>query len=194
MFGLFRKKTKSDEPSASCIVPRIKHTNFLLALKEVGAGPEDMPVTEPFAADLLVTYAFDLPGMFQMFTHRDMKELGMTILQVRATAVANLKKQITEIQMQSQGPIHMPVTGNDLEACLLLLDEIWEAFSSKVQGEIVAAVPTRDILFFTGSESPEGVQVVREAIVEAQKAETTHTLTQHLLVRRNGGGWEVFAG
>jgi uncharacterized protein YtpQ (UPF0354 family) len=87
----------------------------------------------------------------------------------------------------------MPVVGNDLEACLLLLDEIWEAFSSKVQGELVVAVPTRDILFFTGSESPEGVQVVREAIVEAQKSETTHTLTQHLLVRRNGG-WEVFTG
>lgn len=192
MFGLFKKKSKPAGPSASCIVPRIKHTNFLAAVKSIGAGPEDMPVTEPFVADLLVTYAFDLPGMFQMFTHRDMKELGLTIPQVRTTAVANLKSQIPEIQMQSQGPIHMPVTGNDLEACLLLLDEVWEAFSSKVSGDLVVAVPTRDILFFTGSESPEGIQVVREAIVEAQKQEQTHSLTQHLLVRRHGQ-WEIFA-
>ena len=65
MFGFFKKK-QLPEPDASQIVPRIKHTNFLQALREMGTGPDDTPVTEPLVADLLVTYAFDLPDMFQM--------------------------------------------------------------------------------------------------------------------------------
>lgn len=55
------------------------------------AGPEESPVTEPRVAVLLVTYALDLPDVFQMFTHRDMKELGLTLEQERAATLSNLK-------------------------------------------------------------------------------------------------------
>src|SRR5258705_7967922 len=99
MFGLLKKKQRSKKADASVIVPRIKHTNFLAAIRDIGAGPEDTPVTEPLVADLLVTYAFDLPEMFQMFTTRDMKELGMTVDQVRSAAIANLRSQISDIHV-----------------------------------------------------------------------------------------------
>jgi hypothetical protein len=55
------------------------------------AGPEESPVTEPRVAVLLVTYALDLPDVFQMFTHHDMKELGLTLEQERAATLSNLK-------------------------------------------------------------------------------------------------------
>jgi energy-converting hydrogenase Eha subunit F len=61
MFGLFGKKT----PSTDQIVPRIKHTNFVAALKPIAAkDPGSMPLTEPLVADLLISYALDLPQAF----------------------------------------------------------------------------------------------------------------------------------
>ena len=197
MFGLFRKK-QSSEPDASQIVPRIKHTNFLQALCDIGSGLDDTPVTEPFVADLLITYAFDLPDTFEMVRPLDCQRLGLTQPQLRQIAVTNLRKQIGEVHAENLAegklptPLLMLVAGNDLEACLLLLDDIWEPFSRQVVGEMVVAVPTRDLVYVTGSQSPEALQVVREAVAEAQSREKTHSLTRHLLVRR-GRKWEIYA-
>ncbi len=197
MFGLFKKKQTS-EPGATLIVPRIKHTNFLQALRDIGTGPDDTPLTEPLVADLLITYAFDLGDTFQMVCPHDCQRLGLNHPQVRQVAVTNLRKQIGQIQAENlaEGKLTTPLlvlaTGNDLEACLLLLDEIWEPFNRQVVGEMVVAVPTRDLVYVTGSQSPEALQVVREAVVEAQNRERTHSLTRHLLIRR-GRQWQIYA-
>ncbi len=197
MFGIF-KKQPPPEPDTSQIVPRIKHTNFLQALRDVGTGPDDTPVTEPFVADLVITYAFDLGDAFQMVRPLDCRRLGLDRSQLRQVAVTNLRKQIGEVHAENLAegklntPLLAPVTGNDLEACLLLIDDVWETFSRQVVGEMVVAVPARDLVYVTGSESPEALQVVREAVAEAQTREKTHSLTQHLLVRR-GGQWQVYA-
>lgn len=190
-----RDPQAATQPSAkrdrASIVPRIKHTNFIGAVMQVNPAPEDIPLTEPLVGDLVVTYAFDLPGTFEMFTTRDMNELGMTRAEVRSAAIANLRKQVAQVRTEGTPPVFMLVTGNDLEACLLLLDDVWEPYARKVSGEMVVAVPTRELVFVTGSNSKAGMQVIREVIVESRKEEKTHSLTQHLLTRRNGK-WVIF--
>jgi hypothetical protein len=162
MFDLFKKKPAASEPDTSAIVPRIKHTNFLVALRDIVKKPDDMPVTEPLVGDLLVTYAFDLPEMFQMFCARDRQRLV--------------------------------VVGNDLEACVLLLDEFWQSIADKIPPEIVVGVPSRNVLLVTSSASTKGgLQLLRQAVNEAHGRETTHALTLDLLVRR-GDKWERFDG
>ena len=197
MFGIFKKK-QPVEPDASRIVPRIKHTNFLHALRDIGTGPNDTPFTEPLVADLLITYAFDLPELFEMVRPIDCQRLGLVLAQLRQIAVANLRKQIGEIQAEdfAEGKLSSPLlslsTGNDLEACLLLLNDIWEPFSRQVRGELVVAVPTRDLVFVTGSQSPDALEFVRAVVDEARNREKTHSLTRHLLVRKSGR-WEMFS-
>ena len=197
MFGFFRKKEPL-EPDASQIVPRIKHTNFLQVPRDIGTGPEDTPVTEALVADLLITYAFDLGPVFEMVCPRDCQRLGLTQPQLRQIAVTNLRKQIGRVHVENlaEGKLNTPLlmlaTGNDLEACLLLMDDIWEPFSRQVVGEMVVAVPTRDLVYVTGNQSPEALHVVREAVEEAQSRERTHSLTRHLLVRR-GRQWQTYA-
>ena len=66
MFGLLKKKV-APEATASQIVPRIKHQNFLAAVAGAGVPEGDKPYTEPLAGDLLVTYAFDLPEAVRWF-------------------------------------------------------------------------------------------------------------------------------
>jgi uncharacterized protein YtpQ (UPF0354 family) len=176
------------------IVPRIKHTNFLLALRDIVKKEEDTPVTEPLVADLLITYAFDLPEAFQMVCARDLRRLGLSLEQIRSIAVTNLKKQLGEIGREGEPPVVRMVVGNNLEACLLLVDGVWQALADKIPPDIVVGVPTRDVLLVTSSASTRGgVQLLREAVGQAHASESTHALTLHLLARR-GGKWEVFDG
>jgi uncharacterized protein YtpQ (UPF0354 family) len=193
MFGLFKKKpaavTQPEDPSL--IVPRIKHTNFLGAVRERIKNEDDLPATEPFAADLLVTYAFDLPESFQMVRVRDVKRLGLTPEQLRATAVANLKQQLGQIGRAGEPPLMTMVVGNNLEACMLLVDDFWQSLSDQIPPEIVVGVPTRDILMVTSSDSPTGIKLLREAVAEARTGDNTHWLSEQLLVWR-ANKWEVF--
>lgn len=189
MFGLFKKQLVPQEPGRDVIVPRLKHLNFLSVYDQMGAAAEDRPITEPFAADLLVTYAFDLPEMFQMVSVRDCGELGLSPGELREIALTNLRKQLPPVQVEGQPPIYMAKVGNDLEACLLLLDEVWVDISAQLPGEIVAAVPSRDMLLFTSNEWHDVVVELKALASESvQKFPDAHNLTQALLVRR-GEKW-----
>jgi uncharacterized protein YtpQ (UPF0354 family) len=195
LFDRFKKKSTSEpepaEPDATTIVPRIKNVAFLEALKEHGVPQDQMPHTEPFAADLLVTYAFDLPEIFQMVMAHDLRRLALDSRQLRDIAVTNLRREIREIGRGGEPPLMQAVVGGDLEACVLLLDEFWQKLEGKVPGEIVVAVPARHVVLITGSESDEGLQLMRQRTAEDFAAGGNHSLTQSLLVRRNGS-WAVF--
>ena len=54
--------------------------------------------------------------------------------------------------------------GGDYVASLLLLEEVWQECKSSVDGDVIAAVPTRDVLLFTGSSSHEGIVALRKSV------------------------------
>jgi uncharacterized protein YtpQ (UPF0354 family) len=84
----------------------------------------------------------------------------------------------------------MLTVGGNYEASLLLLEEIWEAQKQFVPGELVAAVPSREVLVFTGSESPEGIAAIRGSVERSFQA-AGHLLSKTLLVWRNKA-WHIF--
>jgi uncharacterized protein YtpQ (UPF0354 family) len=192
MFGLFKKKAGVTKLDRSMLVPRIKTTQFTAALRNTGVPTDQMPYTEPLVADLLVTYAFDLPGMFQMASAASIAELGIPLAEVRSIALDNLKRQIPQIGFQELGPIRQIITGNELEACTLLATSFWDDMANEAHGEIVAGVPSRDVLMFSASEMPEGIALLREVVTDVLTKETTHGLTERLLVWR-GSCWMEYA-
>jgi uncharacterized protein YtpQ (UPF0354 family) len=192
MIGWFKKMQSPAEPDRLDIVPRIKHTQFLASLREMDVPADQMPVTEPLVGDLLVTYAFDLPGAFQMVSSTDLERLSISPGEIRCIAIANLKRQIPEIGIAEESPLRRIVTGNDLEACTLLADTFWSDMTAEVPGEIVAAVPSRDVLLFCGSQATDGIRAMRELAEEVRRGESTHALSEHLLVWR-GGKWLVYS-
>jgi uncharacterized protein YtpQ (UPF0354 family) len=80
--------------------------------------------------------------------------------------------------------------GNDYAASLLLVDAIWDQVADLVMGEVVATVPTRNILLFTGSESAQGVRAVQERATELCSL-GPHAISDTLIVR-SSGTWAVF--
>ena len=187
MFGWFKKKsTAPTEPDRSTLVPRIKTHQFTAALKGMNVPEDQLPYTEPLVADLLVTYAFDLPGMFQMASGAAIRELGIRPEEARGIAVANLKRQLPEIGFAEHGPVSRIVTGENLEACTLLAETFWDQIAAETDGEVVVSVPSRDVVLFCGSNSADGIAVLRAIAAEVLQEETTHGLTERLLVRRAG--------
>jgi uncharacterized protein YtpQ (UPF0354 family) len=198
MFGLFNKnkrpRASAPEPTSDQIVPRIKHVNFRATVEQMTKShPDSQPVIEPLVADLLVTYAFDLPESFEMFREIDRRRLGLSIEELRAKALANLQKQLPPVQQGGQPPVLMLAVGNNMEACLLLIDELWEKVSVNVPGKVVVSVPSRDVLMFSSSERPSGIEIMKKLAIEARNREPVHGLSEYLLAW-DAGKWIVFDG
>ncbi|MCW3053361.1 MAG: hypothetical protein JWN14_2531 [Chthonomonadales bacterium] len=93
--------------------------------------------------------------------------------------------------MMEEPPVMRVVTGNSLEACVLLATTWWNDLAAETPGEIVASVPSRDILLYCSSQSAEGLRALRKFTDEVYAGETTHALSKHLLVWREGH-WIIF--
>ena len=67
--------------------------------------------------------------MFQVVCLRDVKRLGLSQEWLRAIAVTNLKQRLGNIGREGEPPVMKMVVGNNLEACVLLVDEIWQSLA-----------------------------------------------------------------
>jgi len=72
------------------IVLRIKRRNFFKAIGELTADPTQQPVWRPFIADMIVTYAFEMPQALMMLPQREMSRLGLTLDSLHKQALTHL--------------------------------------------------------------------------------------------------------
>jgi uncharacterized protein YtpQ (UPF0354 family) len=191
MFGLFKKR-QAEGPDRSTIVPRIKTIHFVSALKDRGIPADQMPITQPLVGELVVTYAFDMPGLFQMVNPHSLERLGIEPKELHALAVENLKSKMADIGLKKEGPILFITAGNDLEACSLLARKFWDKLASRIPGEMVVSVPSRNIVLITSSQWELGMKTVAELTDEAFENASNNGLTKQFLAWR-GGKWEVYS-
>jgi hypothetical protein len=149
-------------------------------------------VVEPLTPGLDVVYAFNQGNSFNGVQTADLSRLALERSGLRALALANLRRELPPLQRRGSDGLWMllnPGSGGYFEASLLLLDEVWAQLASEVKGEVVVAVPTRDLLFVTGSEDAAGLERVKEIVADALSRPQQHALTNQLYVRR-AGGWQ----
>ena len=177
--------------SAECIVPLIKLCLPDTEPADLQLSADDSPILEPFVADLLVAYAFDLASRYTLVQGRHLPDLHLSVGDLRSLAINNLRRRLPDIMRHPypQLPVFVFTAGGNLESSLLLLDDLWESQRSLVPGELVVSVPARDCIAFTGSQSPEGIAELRASIERVAGGD--HILTRHLLIRRDSS-WHVF--
>jgi hypothetical protein len=148
-------------------------------------GVQDVPdfAVERFNNELIIAYAQDDPARMRYLTTAELA--GEDRAALRALAIGNLVRLLPKIEMQAGPQLSVITAGGDYEASLLLLDELWSGGQIKVEGDIVVAIPARDMLFITGSRSRAGLKALRELAAKAV-AEESHRLTSTLFVYRNG--------
>ncbi len=167
------------------IVALIKDSEYVESLNKTGNS-----VLEHMCGDLWIVYAVDKPESIVSLARTDMTAAGIAQENLRYLALENLHRIMPSAERHGDGPWYWIFAGGDYTASLLLFDSIWEQLADSVEGDIVAAVPARDTLLFTGSESPEGLKMIKE---QANHVVTTgnYVVSDTLIVRRDGR-WEVF--
>lgn len=153
-------------------------------------GDSDAPYSEPLLPGLCLLFAFDQPDQFAFLQSRHLSSLGLQPEDVRPLALENLRRRLPKIERHGSAPAFMLTVGGNLEAALLLLDDLWESQRELVEGDVVAAVPARDVLLFTGSRSLEGIEAVRASVERVwNNPSSDHLLSKDLFVFR-AGAWE----
>ncbi|MFC4309534.1 DUF1444 family protein [Steroidobacter flavus] len=186
----FAESTKGSGPlNPQQIVPVIKDRawskEMQRAAKARGVDGPALQVIEDLNQDLVIVYAEDTPQNIRYFGPDDLQDAGVQKEKLRALAVENLRRILPPAEAVNGPLFSMLTAGSDYVPSLLLLDEIWSGDKLKVEGEIVIAVPTRDVLLFTGSNNKEGVKKLREVARKAH-ADGPYSLTDRLFVYRRG--------
>jgi len=174
------------------VVPRI-----YVALPDSGASDitlsdEDSPVERYLVADLLLLYAFDLGSHYQIVAHRDLKSLGVSADELHDRALSNLRRLELDVRAHQGDRTIMLTAGGNYEATLIVLPEIWESVSPMVSGNIIAAVPARDLLYFTGDADPENLADLRRCTSKA--LEQVDKPLSRAFIRWTGTKWEKYTG
>jgi uncharacterized protein YtpQ (UPF0354 family) len=167
------------------IVPVIKDRQWLVdlhaTLKSQGKNQEHL--SEDFNKELVIVYAEDDPTRTRYLTSDE--DTGVPRAELRALAIGNLRRILPKIEMRGDDHLRIVSAGGDYEPSLLLIDEIWTGGQVTVNGDIVVAVPARDVLLVTGSRDRTGLKRMRELTAKLV-AEGPYRLTDALFVYRNG--------
>lgn len=174
------------------IVPRI-----YVALPKVGSADVDLshadsPVETHLFGDILVFYAYDVGSHYEIVSHKDLAALGIEKAELHELALTNLRALNLEVRAHKGDRIFMLTCGGNYEATLILLPEIWSSVSEMVSGAIVASVPARDILYFTGDASPEFISDLR--MWTSKMIESAEKPLSRMFIRWTGDNWIPYKG
>ena len=174
------------------IVPVIK-PSVKLSKEAILLSGRDELIIERLAGDLLVMYAFDLPGRFGFVARRHCEALGLEAGDLRALSVRNLVQRRSKPQIKETDRVIMLILDGGLEASLLLVDMLWDQLAPKIPGDLIAAVPSRDTLAVTGTGLEGGVAVLNHAVRkfwDRPRRDPKLLLTPSLLIRQ-GNSWRL---
>lgn len=181
-------RTKPDTIDRTRIVPIIKDRAWLAEIRESVKQRNGEEISEnvydELNEELLVIYAEDSTHNINYFSSKELDKLEVSRGQLRTLAIANLRKLIPEPEIKHGALVSMITAGGDYEASLLLFDDLWASLP-KTDGEIVVAIPARDLLVFTGSQNIQGLVKLREFATRFAR-ESAYPLTDTLFVYRSG--------
>ena len=170
------------------IVPVIKDRLWLQATRATmrSKGIEKPPewIMEDFDQQFVILYAEDSEKSIRYLSPADLKATKLAPGELRTVACENLKRLLPKIEQYRSHGCYVLSAGGSYEASLLLLDSLWKD-QVKVKGEIVMAVPARDIFLVAGSEDANGLESLKKMARE-YFGERVYPLTSKLFVYRKG--------
>jgi uncharacterized protein YtpQ (UPF0354 family) len=179
------------QPDTNSIVAVIRDDLFLQQFEKLGSDKMNQVVSEKLVADLNVLYAIDSKDSIAYLTETNRVALKLELAELRALAITNLKRLMTELSRHGQGPVYKLVADGNYESSLLLAEKLWDDQAKLVEGDVVVGVPAREVVLFTGSSSPAGLAELRAAMEEIL-TKGSHVVSRTLIVWRNGR-WEKFS-
>ena len=178
----------------------LKNQEYMDGLKEVykQSPPEKRAdnkiVSRKYMSGLHIVYVIDSPGSMRQLSVGDMKEMKLDPEKVHQAALANMEKALGDIP-KADAPelpgLFVVTAGDSYEAARLLLHQKWEKIAGEVEGDLIIAAPTRDLVFFTGSADENRVRILTEMARRVVEREP-YSLTDKLF-KWTPEGWVEFS-
>ena len=149
------------------------------------------PVFRDLGNGLLVSYVVDRGSHFEFVTHGQLADQGLSVDELHRRGVDNLADAVAQqgLQVHPHGAYFAAIAGGNLEASLLLLDDLWDRdFRPFVAGDYLVAVPARDVLAFASADDPAAHAQLRDMIARVWPA-SDHLLSDALFTRADGA-WQ----
>jgi len=179
---------ESSQPplTREAIVPQVKDDVYLAQFPNSDFSKEHL------AADLWIVYCADTEKSVWSIKTEELESLQLNKEELRSIAIENLLRVIPTIERHGDGSSYFMLTaGNVYCASLLLIDGIWDQQTSAVDGDIVAVVPCRDVLLFTGAKNKEALNAMRKTANELMQSSSY--LISSTFIRRSEGKWSGFS-
>ncbi|QDE39441.1 hypothetical protein FIV34_09615 [Luteibacter pinisoli] len=154
-----------------------------------GVGkPDGMPCLRPFSDDLSVALVVDSEHATKTVNPGTLLAAGLDTDAAFALAISNLRDRTTDAGMKRHGGVWASTWSDVYDASRLLLTDMIHRLA--VHGEPVAAIPSRNNLFVTGSLDDEGIALIAALAADILENDT-RPLSSELLVLRDGT-WRPF--
>lgn len=127
-------------------------------------GPSPIAAV-PFVADIEVVFVIDLPSSMQMLTLGSAEDLGIAPADLPGLAYQNMTEALPTLPFErhpEEASLFVLTAGDAYDASRLLLPALWSEARRAVRGDLLVAAPSRDLVYFTGSETPGGPEALRE--------------------------------
>lgn len=197
MFSWFKSSRRATSVK---VVPRIKHENFLhearqqlatLGMSEGRVMEEGVPIHEPLAGDLILTYAIDFGPGFMFLDEGKIKEHSLDRKTLRSTALATIAPVLIEqLSIHALDGIKVLQAPENLAACSILFPRLWENIGRTLGQPVVAGFMHRDhVLFVDGSDATQ-LEALHRELATAPLEDDNHNLSR-LPFRFVDGQWRA---
>jgi uncharacterized protein YtpQ (UPF0354 family) len=152
------------------VIPVIKSADFIDEVKElvgVTDSTKSSPVFEKYNDELLVVYAEDDEKSVRYFTQNEFNKLHISRDSLVVIALDNLNRILTKAERTGNDGRYMVTAGGTYESSMLLLNSFWSNKNFPVKGDIVIAIPNRDVLLITGSKDKSNLDWIRARAQES---------------------------
>lgn len=168
--GVLETRVRNEEPiDPKRIVPVLKgkswgdQSNQGLTMR--GKKPLEY-VSESYNDELTIFYAEDHPKSVRYLSDSDLEKLQLQKSELRQLSCANLKRLLPVPEIERRDDTFRVMAGGDYDASLLLLEDVWRDDKIQIAGEMVVAVPSRDMLLVVGSHDSQAVQWLKRTAQE----------------------------
>ena len=146
------------------ILPIIKPIEYLNDVenetKAFGATKSIQVAYEKYNDQLIIVYAEDTDNSIRYLTQDDLKDIIINPDDLQTIAIKNLDRLLTSIQKKGNEGVYMLIAGSNYESSIILLKDIVNKQNFEVDGDLVIAIPNRDMLLITGSNNKEGIKKI----------------------------------
>ncbi len=186
----FKKKTGRWKTGVlSAVFPIFKRDEA--ELFNTPAGGTGQQIFNRIGQGLHCCYVIRRRAGFEVISYDHLGKWGLQPEELHARAVANFRELIiTDLTIYGDSDGMMFKIDGNMEAGLLLIDEIWEQIEEQLGERVMVAVPSRGVMIALGVSGNDRIGVLDKLVKEIYH-EGGYPLSEQWYVRENNG-WEVY--